>query len=247
MQRFVAIAGCLTAILAGGAARAESAIVAVASNFTSVAEELAAAFKIEAGHDLVLSFGASGALYAQITQAAPFDVFLSADAARPARAVADGFGVEGSSFTYAIGKLVLLSSGADITDGEAALKGGDYQKLSIADPVTAPYGAAALQVLDRLGIAAEVTPKLVTGANIAQALQFVETGNAELGFVAASQVGETPATQVWMVPAELYLPILQDAVLLKNGADNPAATGFLDYLRSDAGKAIITAGGYGVE
>ena len=247
MNRSLAIAGCLTATLLGGAAQAESAIVAVASNFTAVAEELAAAFKAETGHDLVLSFGASGALYAQITQAAPFDVFLSADAARPAKAEADGFAVAGTSFTYAIGKLVLLSAGADITDGEAALRRGDYKKLSIADPVTAPYGAAALQVLDRLGIAAEVTPKLVTGANIAQALQFVETGNAELGFVAASQVGETPATQLWLVPAAFYAPILQDAVLLRTGEANPAASAFLDYLKSDAGKAIITAGGYGVE
>lgn len=247
MNRFLAISGFLAATLLSATAQAESASVAVAANFTAVAEELAAAFKTKTGHELVLSFGASGALYTQITQAAPFDVFLSADSARPAKAVADGFGVKGSNFTYAIGKLTLLSSGADITDGEAALRAGDYQKLSIADPKAAPYGAAAMEVLEKLGLTAAVTPKLVTGENITQALQFVLTGNAELGFVAASQVGEAPSTQVWMVPAELYSPILQDAVLLQTGADNEAATAFLDYLRSDAGKAIITAAGYGVK
>jgi molybdate transport system substrate-binding protein len=225
-------------------AYAETASVAVAANFTAVAEQLAAAFKTATGDEVTLSFGASGGLYTQITQGAPFDVFLSADDTRPAKAVADGFGVDGSVFTYAIGSLALYSTSIDVTDGKAALT-GPFEKLAIADPKTAPYGQAAVETLTALGIYDAVMPKLVTGENISQTLQFVDSGNAELGFVAASQV--LGKDHVWIVPAELHEPIKQDAVLLKTGAGNKAATGFLDFLKSDAAVAVIEASGYTIK
>ncbi len=225
-------------------AYAATASVAVAANFTAVAEQLAAMYKTQSGNDITLSFGASGGLYTQITQGAPFEVFLSADDTRPTKAVEDGFGVEGSVFTYAVGALALYSTSIDLTDGKAALT-GPFEKLAIADPATAPYGQAAVETLTALGIYDAVTPKLVTGENITQTLQFVDSGNAELGFVAASQV--IGKAHVWIVPAELHQPIKQDAVLLKTGAENPAATGFIDFLKSDAAVAVIEAAGYVVE
>ena len=226
-------------------AQAETVTVAVAANFTAVAEELAALFKAETGHDAVLSFGATGQLYAQITQGAPFGVFLSADDVRPTQAVAEGHGVDGSVFTYAIGQLALFSTSLDLADGEAVLRAGAYEKLAIADPAAAPYGAAAIEALTALDLLAATEPKFVTGANITQTLQFVDTGNAELGFVALSQVAGRD--RVWIVPAELHAPIRQDAVLLKSAADNPAATAFIDFLKSAAARERIAAAGYSVE
>jgi molybdate transport system substrate-binding protein len=221
--------------------------VAVAANFSGVAEELARAFKAKTGDELKLSSGASGGLYAQITQGAPFEVFLSADNKRPEKAVEDGLGVEGTVFTYAVGKLVLYSADADLVAGEEALTAGNFQKLAIADPEAAPYGSAAVETLKALERYDAVVPKLVTGENISQTLQFIESGNAELGFVALSQViGKTGGSQ-WLVPADLYTPIRQDAVLLKTGEQNPAALAFLDYLKSDDAAAIIEKAGYEVE
>lgn len=217
---------------------------AVAANFTRPAEELAAAFTAKTGDTVVFSFGATGALYAQIMQGAPFEVFLAADARRPAQAVTDGLGVEGSVFTYAAGRVVLYSPSLDLTDGEGVLRAGAFQHIAIADPRTAPYGAAALEALGKLGLTEALTPKQVTGENISQTLQFIDSANAELGFVALSQVIEKPGTRVWRVPAELYSPILQDAVLLKAGESEPAARAFLEFLRSDEGKAIIERYGY---
>lgn len=224
-------------------ALAETAHVAVAANFTAAAEELAEMFEADTGHDLILSFGATGGLYTQITQAAPFDVFLAADTERPERAIAEGFGVEGSFFVYAEGQLALYAPGRDVSGGEAALE-GDFEKLAIADPGAAPYGAAAVEALTALGLYDAIGPKLVMGENISQTLQFIESGNAEMGFVAASQVLGKP--DVWLVPAELHAPIAQGAVLLKQGADNAAAVGFLDFLRSDKAVAVIEAAGYAV-
>lgn len=217
--------------------------VAVAANFTAVAEELAEIFEARGEHHVQLSFGATGQLYSQITQAAPFGVFLAADDVRPQKAIDEGFGVEGTAFVYAEGRLVLYAPGRAVTNGEAALK-GDYNKLAIADPDAAPYGKAAVETLTALGLLARLTPKLVQGENISQTLQFVESGNAELGFVAASQV--LGKAGQWLVPAELHEPIAQSAVLLKAGENNPAALAFLEFLKSDEAVSVIEAAGYSV-
>ena len=247
-RQFISLAAAVT-VLAVFAPAAEAATVsaAVAANFTKVATELAAKFQAKTGDEVKLSFGATGALYTQISQGAPFEVFLSADDKRTKTAIKDGFGVEGTDFTYAIGKVVLYSPTLDVTDGAAVLNAGAFQHLAIADPKAAPYGAAGMAVLDTLGLAATLTPRIVTGENITQTLQFVDTGNAELGFVALSQVVGKPATQVWLAPAEDYPAIKQNAVLLKPGADDAAAKAFLDYLKSPEAIAVITAAGYSVE
>jgi molybdate transport system substrate-binding protein len=228
-----------------GSVRAETVSVAVAANFTAVAEQLAPLFKAETGHEAIYSFGATGQLYTQISQGAPFQVLLAADDERPALAVAEGLAVEGTVFTYAIGALALYRPSPDVGGGEAVLKAGAFDKLAIADPETAPYGRAALETLAALDLIEAVTPKLVTGENISQTLQFIESGNAELGFVAASQV--IGKTSVWLVPAALYEPIRQDAVLLTTGEANPAAAAFLQFLRSDAALAVIESAGYRFE
>jgi len=233
----------LLALLPGPIAAAEVS-AAVAANFTRPAEALGAAFAAKTGDTVVFSFGATGALYTQIAQGAPFQVFLAADAKRPAQAVTDGLGVDGSVFTYAVGKVVLYSPSLDLSDGAAVLKAGDFQHIAIADPKTAPYGAAGIEVVEKLGLTEALAPKLVTGENITQTLQFIDTANAELGFVALSQVIDKPASQVWAAPSELYAPILQDAVLLKTGESEPAAKAFLEFLQSDDGKAIIETYGY---
>jgi molybdate transport system substrate-binding protein len=244
VRRAVPAALLATMVLAR-AAHAETVNVAVAANFTAVAEELAPLFTVATGHEVIYSFGATGLLYAQIAQGAPFAVFLAADTARPAQTVAEGLAVEGSAFTYAIGALALYSTSLDLSDGAAVLAAGQFDKLAVADPATAPYGRAAMQAIEALGLAGAIAPKLVTGENISQALQFIESGNAALGFVAASQV--VGKSSVWLVPAELHEPIRQDAVLLKVGEANPAATAFMDFLKSDAAVAVIEASGYLVE
>jgi molybdate transport system substrate-binding protein len=237
--------GLLLSVVLSSTAHAETASVAVAANFTKVAEQLAAAFKARTGGEVTLSFGASGALYTQISQGAPFDAFLSADDTRPAKAVAEGFGVDGTVFTYAVGSLALYSTSVDVADGVAVLKAGAFDKIAIADPKTAPYGQAAIESLTKLGLIDALTPKFVTGQNITQTLQFVDSGNAELGLVAASQV--IGKDHVWIVPAELHESIKQDAVLLKTGAENKVAAGFLDFLKSEEAVAVIEEAGYTVE
>ncbi|MEQ8601347.1 MAG: molybdate ABC transporter substrate-binding protein [Devosia sp.] len=222
-------------------AGAETVNVAVAANFTAVAEELAALFEAEAGHKAVLSFGATGLLYAQISQAAPFDVFLAADTARPERAIAEGLAVAESFFVFAEGRLALYGPGLDV---EQALLSGDFSRLAIAEPDAAPYGQAAVETLNALGLYDAIAARLVTGANISQTLQFVESGNVELGFVAASQV--LGKDDIWLVPATLHAPIAQGAVMLDQGGDNPAALAFMDFLQSDAAVAVIEAAGYSV-
>ena len=233
------------AALLPSVAKAETISVAVASNFTSTAEQLAPLFKAETGHDVSYSFGSTGQLYAQISQGAPFQVFLAADAQRPALVVAEGLGVDGTAFTYALGSLALYSTSMDVSSGEAVLQVGVFDKLAIADPVSAPYGQAALETLERLDLLEEIEPKLVTGENIGQTLQFVESGSAELGFVAASQV--LGKAGVWPVPQSLYAPIRQDAVLLKTGEDSEGARAFIDFLHSETARAVIEASGYRVE
>jgi molybdate transport system substrate-binding protein len=221
--------------------------VAVAANFTEAAREIAAAFKAKTGHEAVLSFGASGQFYTQITQGAPFQVLLSADDARPKKLTDDGLAVAGSRFTYAIGKLVLWSKSPGLVQGEETLKAASFAKLSICNPTAAPYGAAAVEAMKALNIYDSLQPKLVEGATITQAFQFVETGNAELGFVALSQLTGPPTGSRWLVPQQLYTPIRQDAVLLKSGATNEAATGFIAFLRGAEARAIIEKYGYAVD
>jgi molybdate transport system substrate-binding protein len=241
VQLAFAVALCL---LTSGQVFAAETNVAVAANFTEAAKEIAAAFKQRTGHEAVLSFGASGQFYTQITQGAPFEVLLSADDARPKKLIEEGLAVPDSRFTYAIGKLVLWSKTPGLVQGEATLKAAAFAKLSICNPVAAPYGAAAVQAMKSLKLYEMLQPKLVEGATITQAYQFVETGNAELGFVALSQLTGSETGSRWLVPQELYSPIRQDAVLLKSGAANPAATGFITFLKSPEARAIIEKYGY---
>jgi molybdate transport system substrate-binding protein len=227
-----------------GAARAGTVNVAVAANFTEPAKEIAAAFKAATGHEAVLSFGNSAQLLVQISQSAPFQVFLSADEERPRKAVEEGLAVADSRFTYAIGKLVLWSRDPGLVQGEQTLKAGTFARLSIANPAAAPYGAAAMEVLGSLGLAEMLKPKIVMGTTIAQAFQFVDTGNAELGFVALSQVVSNASGSRWMVPQPLYRPIRQDAVLLRQGKDDEAAKAFLAFLKGPEARAVIARFGY---
>jgi len=245
----IALAAALAGFLSSFAAPAGADVthVAVAANFTEPAKEIAALFKQKTGHEAVLSFGASGAFFTQITHGAPFEVFLSADSERPKAAVDGGFAVAGSLFTYAIGKLVLWSRVIDVADGEAALKAGKFQKLSIANPVSAPYGTAAVETMKALGVYDALKPKIVEGNSIAQAFQFVDTRNAELGFVALSQLhGQTEGTR-WEVPLRLHAPIRQDAVLLKTGADSEASKAFLAFLKGPEARAIVEQFSYSLE
>ena len=234
--------------LAAGAANAGEATVAVAANFAAPAKVLAEQFSRETGHKIVLSTGSTGKFFAQIKSGAPFDVLLSADQATPQRLEAEKLAVAASGFTYAVGRLVLwspLPSGVD--DRGAVLRAGHFKRLALANPKLAPYGAAAQQVLEHLGLWAAVQPKLVIGENIAQTFQFVASGNAELGFVALSQTREgdkPPAGSHWLVPASLYAPIRQDAVLLARGEANGAAREFVAFLRSNAARDVIRAYGY---
>ncbi|WP_296231658.1 molybdate ABC transporter substrate-binding protein [uncultured Pseudomonas sp.] len=227
---------------------ADEVKVAVAANFTAPIQALAPAFEQATGHKLVASFGATGQIYAQIKNGAPFDVFLSADDSTPAKLESEGDTLPGSRFTYAIGSLVLWSADANYLDGtDAALKAGQFKHLSIANPKAAPYGLAATQVLDKLGLSDAVKSKLVEGQNITQAHQFVSTGNAELGFVALSQVykdGQVSSGSAWIVPDDMYDPIKQDAVILKQGANNPAATALVEYLKGPEAAKVIKSFGY---
>jgi len=236
----------LAAACAGPTEAAETR-VAVAANFAEPAREIAARFEAATGHKAVLSFGASGQFFAQIANGAPFDIFLSADAERPIRAEADGLSVRGSRFTYATGRLVLWSRAPGLVDGGGAiLARGGFAKLAIADPKTAPYGLAAVETLRRLGLSERLSPRLVTGTSITQAYQFTDTGAAELGFVALSQVVGHNRGSRWIVPASHHSPIDQQAVLLKRGADNAAARAFMVFLKGPEARTIIRRYGYEV-
>lgn len=243
---------CAVSLLAAcTACGAGEVTVAVAANFAAPLARLAEGFQAATGHGLRASAGATGKFYTQITTGgAPFEVLLAADDETPRRLEAEGFAVAGSRFTYAIGALVLWSPQPGLVDGEGAvLASGRFRHLAIANPRTAPYGQAAMQVLRARGLAEALAPRLVTGDSIAQAHQFVASGNAELGFVALSQVGVPgrPATgSMWRVPVGLHEPIRQDAVLLKAGGKNPAASALLDYLKSAPARALIAAWGYGL-
>ena len=253
MTKFVSWAGsCLVALVSlsvlTAPAQAGEVTVAVAANFTAPMQKIALAFEQDTGHKAVLSFGSTGNFYAQIKNGAPFQILLAADDETPVKIEKDGLGVASTRFTYAIGKLVLWSKQVCFVDdkGEVLLS-GKFQRIAIANPKLAPYGAAAMQIINKLGLLAELQPKLVQGESIGQTYQFVATENAQLGFVALSQVfaeGKIAQGSGWIIPANLHAPIQQDAILLSKGKDNAAATALMTYLRSDKAKAVIRAYGY---
>jgi len=233
---------------ASASALADEVKIAVAANFAAPIQKIAAEFEKDTGHKVLVSTGATGAFYAQIKNGAPFEVFLSADDETPAKLEAEGLGVKGSRFTYAIGKLVLWSAKPGFVDNKGEiLKKGGFEHLSLANPKTAPYGAAGVEVLKKLGLYDALQAKIVQGENISQAQQFVATGNAELGFVALSQVwkdGAITSGSAWVVPVEDYQQIRQDAILLHTGANKPAAEALLKYLKGEKAKAVIKSYGY---
>ncbi|AYG45670.1 molybdate ABC transporter substrate-binding protein [Pseudomonas sp. Leaf58] len=239
-----AVAGLLTF----NTAWAEEVQVAVAANFTAPIQAIAKDFEKDTGHTLVAAYGATGQFYAQIKNGAPFEVLLAADDSTPAKLEQEKAIVPGSRFTYAIGTLALWSAKPGYVDAEGeVLKKNHYQHLSIANPKTAPYGLAATQVLGALKLTDATKAKLVEGQNITQAFQFVSTGNAELGFVALSQIykdGKIERGSAWIVPSSLHEPIRQDAVILEKGKDNPAAKALVDYLKGPKAAAVIKAYGY---
>jgi molybdate transport system substrate-binding protein len=228
--------------------RAEQALVAVAANFSAPMQQIALAFQKDTGHQLRLSFGATGGIYAQIKNGGPFDVFLSADQLTPQKIEAEGLGVPQTRFTYATGQLVLWSKQDGLVDDKGqVLRSKNIQRIALANPKLAPYGAAALEAMTQLGLLDELKPKLVQGDNIAQTYQFVSTQNAQLGFVALSQVfadGKITSGSGWVLPSSLYKPILQDAILLKNGKDNSAAKALMLYIKGDKAKEMIKRFGY---
>jgi molybdate transport system substrate-binding protein len=248
MKRLAILLSLIGCTAAHAAAHAAEVQVAVAANFTAPMQKIAAEFEKDTGHKAVLAFGATGKFYAQINNGAPFDVLLAADDETPAKLEKEGKTVAGTRFTYATGKLVLWSAKDNYIDGQGkVLETGNYAHLSIANPKTAPYGLAATETLDKLKLTSKVQPKLVQGENIGQAHQFVSTGNAELGFVALSQVwkdGKFTSGSGWIVPENLHSAIRQDAVILSKGAGNDAARALETYLKGDKAKGIIRSYGY---
>ncbi len=245
---FIAVALCC---LLSGPALAARIHVAVAANFSAAMRDIATKFEQSTGHELLLSFGSSGKIFAQIQHGAPFQVFLSADREKPEALEQAGLGVPGSRFTYAVGALALWSATPGfVDDTPTRLISGAFNKLALANPKLAPYGVAAVEVLEALQLQQVTEPRWVVGENIAQAYQFVATGNADLGFVALSQIlhqGRIKEGSSWLVPPELYSPIRQDAVLLQSATDSEGARALLDYLRSDEVRGIIHAHGYTTE
>lgn len=243
-HRCMFVLGALTATCA----QAGNVSVAVAANFAAPMQAIAAILEKTTGHKASIVTGATGRFYAQISNGAPFDVFLAADDKTPAKLEQEGLAVAGSRFTYARGKLVLWSANPALVDSQGqVLANGDFRKIAIAQPKVAPYGAAAMQALTRLGHGERLVPRLVLGESLGQTFSFVATGNAELGFIALSQVlerGQLKNGSMWVVPPALYDPIVQDAVLLKRGKDNAAAAAFMTLLKSDRIKDLIRSYGY---
>jgi molybdate transport system substrate-binding protein len=235
-------------LLSHATAHAAEVTVAVASNFSAPMRKIVQNFELESGHKVRLSYGATGSFYAQIKNGGPFQILVAADRETPAKLEKEGLGVTGSSFTYAFGKLVLWSRQPHLVDQQGEiLKRGQFQKLAIANPKLAPYGTAAMETLGNLALMNQIRPKLVQGENISQAFQFVETENAQIGFVAMSQIfaqGKLVQGSAWVVPAHLYTPIQQDAILLVAGQGNAAALALMNFLKSPQAKSIMTEYGY---
>ena len=248
LRRLIAL---FAACAASALVHAETVHIAVAANFTEPAKALAAIMEKTTGHTVKLSFGATGAFFSQIKNGAPFDVLMAADDERPARLEKEGDTVPGTRFTYATGQLVLWSAKPGFVDSKGeVLKANQFNKLAVANPKNAPYGAAAVEAMDKLGLAAALQPKLVTGESIGQTYNFIATGNADLGFVALSQVlheGKLKSGSMWIVPARLHAPIVQDAVTLKRAAVNPAAKAWMDLMKMPQTKEFIRTYGYAVK
>ncbi len=249
MLKAVAVAGVLGFAAFSSAADAGEINIAVAANFTDATRDIVAAFEKETGNTVKASFGSTGKLYTQIANGAPFQIFLAADSVRPPRAVKEGYGVDGSVFTYAIGKVVLWSPTDDLfSDGEAYLKEGKFDHIALANPKTAPYGLAGQQTMEHIGVWKDIKSKVVQGDSISQTFQFAASGNAEVGFVALSEVKawkDSKGSQ-WVVPQEDYTPIQQQAVVLKSGADNDTAKAFISFLKGPEAQKIIEGYGYAV-
>ena len=222
--------------------------LAVAANFTAPMKTIAAGFEKETGHRLTLTYGSTGKLYAQIKNGAPFDILLAADSATPARLVKEGLGVAGTPFTYATGRLALWSTQAGFVDDRGdILKNGQFNSLALASPKLAPYGAAAIETLRSLGLLASLEPKIVLGESIGQTFSFIATGNAQLGFVALSQLvqdGKVKAGSAWIVPTKLHSALNHDAVVLNRGKTLAASAEFMAYLKRDKTRDIIRSSGY---
>lgn len=249
-RRLAAFTIAAALLIATPMARSGEVLVAVAANFTAATKQIVPLFEAATGHRVRTSFGSTGKLYAQIKNGAPFDVFLAADQRRPELLEGEGVAVPGSRFTYATGRLALWSADAGLVDPEGAVLSSErIERLAIANPKTAPYGAAALEILQRLGIEARLRPRLVQGESISQTFQFVSTGNATLGFIALSQLRGLPEAQgsAWIVPQQLYSPIRQDAILLERATENIAARDLLSFLRGPQARRVIEQLGYGVE
>jgi molybdate transport system substrate-binding protein len=248
ITRFAGLASALAvsiALLPG--AQAADVNIAVAANFTDAVKEIGAAWEKKSGHKAVFSFGATGALFTQISQGAPFEVFLSADQATVTKAGAEGHAVASTQYTYAVGKLVLYSKNKDAVKGEQTLKDAKFDKVAIAAPGAAPYGAAAVETMKALGVYEKLQPKIVQGNSIIQAFQFVDTRNAEVGFIALSQVVSNNDGSRWLVDSKLYSPIKQDAVLTKKGESSTAAKDFLAFLKGPEARAVKEKYGYAAE
>ena len=245
----IKILGCLLLALGSLAAHAEEVSVAVAANFATPMQKIAVLFTQDTGHTATLSMGSTGKFYAQIKNGAPFHVLLSGDDETPRRLEKENAIAPQTRFTYAVGKLVLWSKQAGFVDAQGdVLRKGNFSHLAIADPKLAPYGAAAIETLQALGLLTKLQPRLVQGESIGQAYQFVASGNAQLGFVALSQVMSNDRItegSAWLVPPHLYQALRQDAVILKNGKDNKAATALMAYLKTEKARAVIRSFGYG--
>ena len=248
MKRII-LAWCLFVIMGEGItpAFAEQVLVAVAANFVPPFRELAIEFEKSTGHHVQVAAGSTGNFYSQIKNGAPFDVFFSADNERPKVLEEEGLGVRGTRFTYAIGRLVLWSLNADLVKGEESLRSQNFKRLAMANPKTAPYGLAAMQAMQKLELWESLQPQIVMGENLGQTMGFIESGNAQLGFVALSQVLDPKIKgqgSRWDVPSNLHEPIKQDVILLTKGKDNPAAKALMEFMGGPQAKAIIERYGY---
>ena len=219
-------------------------MIAVAANFREAAVEIGAEFETLCGNSVIFTFGSTGQLYTQIANGAPFDAFLAADSARVTRSIKEGLAVPGTQFTYAVGRIALFSAEEGLVQGPDTLRKARFDRLAIAQPSTAPYGAAAVEAMQRLRVYADVSDRIVTGLNVAQSYQFVQSGNVALGFVALAQIARHSRGSRWVVPSRFHLPIRQDAVLLERASANETAKAFLAFLSGPGTGAILDRYGY---